>query len=197
MANARIVNVVATGNLGTRIDLIYLASQLVNVDYNPKKFSAAIYRIKEPKATFLLFSSGKFVCCTGCVPYAQNACQQIVKCIQTLYPNEDNISLNEFTIRNIVGTFYTGFQISLESFYNSKRSNCVFEQEFFPGLKFVPIKSEKKTALLFVSGKVIITGCKKEEDVYEMASKLNRMLLYYKRDPYTHIHYPSLYSDNV
>ena len=38
MANARIVNVVATGNLGTRIDLIYLASQLVNVDYNPKKF---------------------------------------------------------------------------------------------------------------------------------------------------------------
>jgi transcription initiation factor TFIID TATA-box-binding protein len=33
-----------------------------NSEYNPRRFAAAIIRIREPKTTALVFSSGKMVC---------------------------------------------------------------------------------------------------------------------------------------
>jgi transcription initiation factor TFIID TATA-box-binding protein len=33
-----------------------------NVEYNSKRFAAAIIRIREPKSTALIFMSGKMVC---------------------------------------------------------------------------------------------------------------------------------------
>lgn len=182
MISCRIVNVVATGYIGHRLNLDDIAKSLSspNIVYNPHKFSAAIYRMKDPRATFLLFSSGKFVCVgTRSVLDAEKSSNIMVQSLQQICNSETTIS--DFTIRNIVGTFNTGFKISLENFYDSKRANCIFEQEFFPGLKFVPSRKEKKTILLFVSGKVIITGCKKEEEIPEVTHYMKRMLLKFKR----------------
>lgn len=33
-----------------------------NAEYNPKRFAAVIMRIREPRTTALIFSSGKMVC---------------------------------------------------------------------------------------------------------------------------------------
>ena len=90
-------------------------------------------------------------------------------------------TLSNFTIRNIFGTFSMGIPISLENFYNARRSNCIFGPEYFSGLKFTPSRDEKNTVLLFVSGKVVITECKKDEEIYEITDYMKRILLKFKR----------------
>lgn len=57
----RLQNVVATVNLGTKLDLQKIALKTRNAEFNPQRFSAVIMRIREPKATALIFSSGKMV----------------------------------------------------------------------------------------------------------------------------------------
>ena len=37
-----------------------------NAEYNPKRFAAVIMRIREPRTTALIFSSGKMVCTGNC-----------------------------------------------------------------------------------------------------------------------------------
>lgn len=44
------------------LDLRKLALQSRNAEYNPRRFAACIMRIREPKTTALIFSSGKVVC---------------------------------------------------------------------------------------------------------------------------------------
>lgn len=51
-------NVVATCNLGRKLDLKHIAQHARNAEYNPKRFAAVIMRIREPKTTALVFSSG-------------------------------------------------------------------------------------------------------------------------------------------
>lgn len=54
-------NVVGTCEAGCQVDLKQVALKSRNAEYNPKKFSAVVMRIREPKTTALIFSSGKIV----------------------------------------------------------------------------------------------------------------------------------------
>ena len=58
MPQPNIVNIVSKFELGTPLNLKEIALQISNCEYNPKRFNAAIMRIKEPKTTFLIFNSG-------------------------------------------------------------------------------------------------------------------------------------------
>lgn len=62
----KIVNVVATVNLGGSIDLLELYESERNmrgkIAYEPEQFPGLIYRMEDPKTVFLIFSSGKIVC---------------------------------------------------------------------------------------------------------------------------------------
>jgi transcription initiation factor TFIID TATA-box-binding protein len=57
-----IQNMVASGNLHSKIDLEVAADILDNVMYEPEQFPGLIYRMRDPKTVLLLFSSGKLVC---------------------------------------------------------------------------------------------------------------------------------------
>ena len=52
-------NIVATVNLECKLDLKKIALTAKNAEYNPKRFAALIMRIREPRTTALIFSSGK------------------------------------------------------------------------------------------------------------------------------------------
>jgi transcription initiation factor TFIID TATA-box-binding protein len=52
-------NIVATVNLGCKLDLKKIALTAKNSEYNPNRFAALIMRIREPRTTALIFSSGK------------------------------------------------------------------------------------------------------------------------------------------
>jgi len=60
--NVTIDNIVATYNLGRKINLNLISERNFNIDYQPETFPGLIYRSKNPKGTVLLFSSGKIVC---------------------------------------------------------------------------------------------------------------------------------------
>ena len=54
-------NIVSTANLGIPLDLKNIVLNCRNAEYNPRRFAAVIIRIREPKTTALIFSSGKMV----------------------------------------------------------------------------------------------------------------------------------------
>jgi transcription initiation factor TFIID TATA-box-binding protein len=60
----KIQNIVASSDLGGRLDLNEVAMMLglENIEYEPEQFPGLVYRIKEPRAVLLLFRSGKVVC---------------------------------------------------------------------------------------------------------------------------------------
>lgn len=60
----RIQNIASTANLGVRLDLKKIALKCRNTEYNPRRFGAVIMRLREPRATALIFASGK-ICVTG------------------------------------------------------------------------------------------------------------------------------------
>ena len=63
--STKIQNIVASANLGGKVDLVgWYESQSLGgrMMYEPEQFPGLIYRMKEPRAVILLFSSGKLVC---------------------------------------------------------------------------------------------------------------------------------------
>jgi len=57
-----IQNIVANGDLHTIINLNKAVLLMEFVMYEPEVFPGLIYNMKDPRAVFLLFSTGKFVC---------------------------------------------------------------------------------------------------------------------------------------
>ena len=58
----KIVNIVVSTSLEHDIPLEKMAATLSNTEYNPEQFPGLVIRIKEPKTSALIFSSGKVVC---------------------------------------------------------------------------------------------------------------------------------------
>ncbi|SDE86583.1 TATA-box-binding protein [Halorientalis regularis] len=64
ISGPEITNIAVSGEFGYPLQLERLAVDLskegIEVEYEPEQFPAAIIRLEEPSATFLLFSNGKF-----------------------------------------------------------------------------------------------------------------------------------------
>lgn len=63
----------------------------------------------------------------------------------------------DFKIQNIVGSIDVKFSIRLEYFHTCHSQFCSYEPELFPGLIYRMLRP-KVVLLIFVSGKVVITG---------------------------------------
>jgi len=70
-------NIVCTVNLACKLDLKKIALHARNAEYNPKRFAAVIMRIRDPRTTALIFSSGKMVC-TGAKRFVHCVCQSAI-----------------------------------------------------------------------------------------------------------------------
>lgn len=75
-----IENVVVSDSLGTKINIDEIVFILENSEYSPDTFPGVIYRIDKPKASFLLFSSGKIICAgTRTIQQAKKAVEVLKK----------------------------------------------------------------------------------------------------------------------
>ena len=175
-----IQNVVSTAYIGSKIDLASLSRRLFNVEYNPSKFIAAIIRIRKPATTCLLFSSGRLVVVGAkSVEESYKASRIFARKIQKHAPIKT--TFKNFSIHNIVGSFSMNHKIDIKSFYYSKAKNCLYVPESFPGLKYKLYADENIIALVFGSGRIVITGAKTVEKVQEATETMNRLLLKYKK----------------
>lgn len=173
-----IQNVVATVNLNCKLDLRSIALHARNAEYNPKRFAAVIMRIRDPKTTALIFASGKMVVTGAKSEKASKiASQRYCKIISKL---GFNAQFTEFKIQNIVSSCDLKFCIKLEGLAFSHANFCSYEPELFPGLIYRMVKP-KIVLLVFVSGKIVLTGAKIREDIYEAFDNIYPVLTQFKK----------------
>lgn len=171
-------NVVATVNLNCKLDLRSIALRARNAEYNPKRFAAVIMRIRDPKTTALIFASGKMVVTGAKSEKASKiASQRYAKIINKL---GFNAQFTEFKIQNIVSSCDLKFCIKLEGLAYAHSNFCSYEPELFPGLIYRMVKP-KIVLLIFVSGKIVLTGAKVREDIYEAFDNIYPVLAQYRK----------------
>ena len=168
-----IVNVVATTSLDQKIDLLAIRKVFRNVEYRPKRFPGLVFRLKRPKTATLIFSTGKMVC-TGAKSekLARSAVRKVVRELK----KQDIIILKnpEIVVQNIVASANLHGKIDLETAADVL-DNVMYEPEQFPGLIYRMV-DPKTVLLLFTSGKLVCTGAKSEEMVYESVAKVYGVL---------------------
>ena len=167
----RVVNIVVSTSLQHDIPLEKMAATLSNTEYNPEQFPGLVIRIKEPKTSALIFSSGKVVC-TG-ARSMDKVNESIKKIIKSLEKIGIKIKIKpEVKIQNIVASGTVGMDLNLNTLA-MKLKNTEYEPEQFPGLVYKLVDNNiKATFLLFSNGKVVCTGTKSEKEVRIALQKL-------------------------
>jgi len=171
-------NIVATVNLDCRLDLKTIALHARNAEYNPKRFAAVIMRIRDPKTTALIFASGKMVV-TGAKSEDDSrlASRKYARIVQKL---GFDAKFAEFKIQNIVGSCDVKFPIRLEGLAYSHGQFSSYEPELFPGLIYRMLKP-KVVLLIFVSGKIVLTGAKVREEIYTAFNTIYTVLCEFRK----------------
>lgn len=164
-----VVNIVVSTALEHDIPLERMAATLPNTEYNPEQFPGLVIRIKEPKTSALIFSSGKVVC-TG-ARTIEKVHESIKKIIKSLEKINVNITIEpKVTIQNIVASGSVGMDLNL-NVLAMKLDNTEYEPEQFPGLVY-KLPAAKATFLLFSNGKIVCTGTKSVDQVHAALDKL-------------------------
>ena len=160
--NIKIENIVASAAFNVRLPLEEMIKHLEGTEYEPEQFPGLVYRIKDPKAAILIFSSGKIVC-TGArsITDVRKAVEKVAAMIRTL--KIDVPKKYKIQIENIVASAQIPSRLDLDKIA-FEVENSEYEPSSFPGLVF-RMKDPKAALLLFGSGKVICTGIRKVEDV--------------------------------
>jgi transcription initiation factor TFIID TATA-box-binding protein len=160
----KIENIVASGIVADSIDLVEVSGKIKNCELNTKRFPGAVFRLENPRIASLIFSSGKVVL-TGI-----RDTQALKEGLETLVRLLREAGVNTYpqprvAITNIVCSYDLGKYINLNKVVITLNlENIEYEPEQFPGLVY-RIPDPKIVALLFSSGKIILTGGKNLEDV--------------------------------
>ncbi|PKL62182.1 MAG: TATA-box-binding protein [Methanomicrobiales archaeon HGW-Methanomicrobiales-2] len=160
----KVENIVASGVIAGSIDLEMVSDKIKNCELNTKRFPGAVYRIEKPKIASLIFSSGKVVL-TG-IRNNQDLHDGLELIMQSLKDaGVDTYDEPQVAVTNIVCSYDMGRYINLNKVVITLNlENIEYEPEQFPGLVY-RIEDPKIVALLFSSGKIILTGGKNIEDI--------------------------------
>jgi len=168
-----IENVVATGTINQKLDLTDVTKKFPDVEWHPEQFPGAVFRLKNPKTTTLLFRTGKMVC-TG-AKSEEMAKKAVAKVVKMLRKGKIKIKKDAVvTIQNIVASINLGGRIRLELTARTL-PRSMYEPEQFPGV-IHRLVDPKTVILIFASGKLVCTGGKTEKDVHRAVNQLHTML---------------------
>ncbi len=163
-----IQNVVASINLFTTIDLVTAYQTLIDdddlfVSYNPETFPGLILKIKKPKISSLVFSSGKLVL-TGAksTEMVHEGVVQMTKILRTVGTKIDEEP--EIIVQNIVASGHFNHRTINLELAALWLEHSMYEPEQFPGLIY-RLAEPKTVLLLFQSGNLVCTGAKTEAQV--------------------------------
>lgn len=174
MSDVKVQNVVAVATLNQKIELLPIMKAFTNVEYRPKKFPGLVFRLKRPKTATLIFTSGKMVC-TG-AKSEKLAHSAVMKVIREL-KKEGIIILGkpDIVVQNMVASAYVGGDVDLET-ASEVLDNIMYEPEQFPGAIY-RMDDPHVVILIFSTGKLVITGAKREEQVHDAVEKIRLVLV--------------------
>jgi len=163
MESIQVENVVASSEIGQELDLETLSADLGTTDYNPEDFPGLIYQMADPKAAALIFRSGNVVC-TGAKSVAD-----VTTAMEHVFEEFRDLGMEVATspdveIQNIVSSGDLDKTLNLSAIaIGLGLETTEYEPEQFPGLVYRLDKPDV-VALLFGSGKLVITGGKQLTD---------------------------------
>ncbi|KAF2860983.1 putative TATA-box binding protein [Piedraia hortae CBS 480.64] len=158
-----ITNTTARVDLDVILDLHKVAQNVWNVEYNPKRFPAAILRLRNPPATALLFSTG-IMNVMGCSSPKDNklAARKFARSLQRI---GYKVRLYKYELNNVVAACSLGVRLDLNKLNIGKYgAQTIYETELFPGMTF-KIFDPKMTLVIFDNGNIVFTGAKSQEDI--------------------------------
>ncbi|MDK2891754.1 TATA-box-binding protein [Methanohalophilus sp.] len=171
----KIENVVASTKLAEEFDLTKIESEFEGAEYNKQKFPGLVYRVSDPKAAFLVFTSGKVVC-TGAknVDDVHTVIADMAKKLNSI--GIETIKNPEITVQNIVASADLKAILNLNAIaIGLGLENIEYEPEQFPGLVY-RIDEPKVVVLIFSSGKLVVTGGKSPENCEQGVEAVRQQL---------------------
>ncbi|MCL2135768.1 MAG: TATA-box-binding protein [Candidatus Bathyarchaeota archaeon] len=168
-------NIVMIGSFKEEINLCLANTKLEGSKGNRKRFPGLTYKLKNPKATFLLFKNGKFVC-TGAKTKTkgQQAIVNFLELLKTLELVSNGCGF-ECCVKNIVASVNLGgASVALEQFTNEFES--IYEPDRFPAAIYKTSKP-KASFLVFLTGKLVCSGIADEEILKQTVKEFYDKLL--------------------
>lgn len=169
----RIENVVATANFDistNKLDLMHIARSDPEVEFNPERFPGLIMRLEKPKATYLIFSTGKMVI-TG-LRSSELVDEAVENAMKRIRKTRIKVSNPRAEVRNVVasGNLHTHIDLNMAALL---LEYSMYEPEVFPGLIY-RLQEPKCCFLIFSTGSCVCTGAKCASDVKEAYIKLRK-----------------------
>ncbi len=167
--NIENVVLTVTVEITEKIDLNQIARYYTDVEYNPERFPGLIMRIEKPRATILIFSTGKMVV-TG-LRKSADADKVVDKVVKNIRKAGIKVVNPEITIQNFVasGDLHTNIDLNKAAIV---MEYAMYEPEVFPGLIY-RMQDPKTVFLIFSTGRIVCTGTKQEEKIGEAILLLN------------------------
>lgn len=154
-------------------DLEELARLLEGARYDPEVFPGIAYKSQEPRASFLIFASGKMNCVGA--KSMEDAKLAIKNLTETLRKSEIEIKEEpKVKVQNMVASFDFEREFDLERIAREFKTT-EYEPEVFPGLVF-RLDEPNVVVLLFVSGKGVCAGARSEEEIRRAGKKISELL---------------------
>lgn len=172
-SDIKIQNVVVSANTHTKLSLEMLATKLEGAEYEPESFPGLVYRVKDPKASTLIFTTGKIIC-SGAKSF-----RTAKKAIQKIMDNFKKLGIKiskkvDISVVNIVASASLNTRVDLNKIV-FELEECEYEPEQFPGLVY-RLDIPKVVFLIFNSGKIICTGAHSEKEVELSIKNLRKKL---------------------
>ena len=143
-----------------------------NAEYNPRRLHAIVARRRTPKASALIFATGKLVI-MGATSEA-DARLAALKSARLIQKQGYRVRFREFRIQNIVGSAATGTEregINLRNLARDYRECVNYEPEQFTGLQY-QMSNPRATLMIFHNGKITIASVRTQQDLNTAFEKI-------------------------
>ncbi|OQR98715.1 TATA-box-binding protein [Achlya hypogyna] len=168
-----IVNMVGSGSLENKFVLSEVVAKTgKRAELIPKK-NCVLLKLTQPRASAMLFPSGKLVVTGASTEDGLKAAAQ--KCTQILKSLKFHVGLMHFRLENVIGRADAGFRILLEELSLAHPEITTYEPELYPALIY-RMPRPKVHILIFVSGKVVFTGSRDARDLREACYLISPIL---------------------
>ena len=175
----RMVNCVCTFSIGlNHLDLCNVVRLIPFCEFNKRKFAAASLRLRHPRSTCLIFSSGNLVV-TGCRSESEALLASYRYCALLRQHLGLCMRLQKFRIQNLVAAAKMPWNVDLVAIARKWQTYTSYEPEVFPGLI---MRLPNVVLLIFRSGNVVITGAQCRVDVEKIYNEVYNSLLYPHRE---------------
>ncbi|MEM0243404.1 MAG: TATA-box-binding protein [Candidatus Aenigmatarchaeota archaeon] len=172
MEEVTIENIVVSLTFSQRIPINQLLNKYLDIEFEPEQFPGLVYKMQDPKCSFLIFESGKVIC-TGNrrIEDVDKALKVILERLKSVGVD---ISKSEKVVENVVASVKLDGEVNLNCLA-MELEGAEFEPEQFPGLVYR--KNEPKLVfLVFKSGKIICTGGKNVDEVKKELERLAKKI---------------------